>query len=116
LIRDHDVELAHDAFDAIYRVDCAAQAHDLILCDLARGDLAGPELWAYLSITRRDAAERMIFVASTPLQSEAAAFLGRVSNLCVELPVDADGLDALARRRRLRRSGASREKCGGTAP
>ena len=97
----HDVEAARDAFDAIYRIDCAAHPHDLIFCDLARGDLPGPELWAYLSLSRKSAAGRIVFVASAPLTLETKAFLARVPNLCVELPVDPEAFDALARRRRM---------------
>ncbi len=95
----HDVEFARDAFDAIYRIDCATRPHDLIFCDLTRGDMPGPELWAYLSMTRKSAAERMVFLASTPLCSETEAFLARVPNLCVLLPVGRAGFDALAVRR-----------------
>jgi hypothetical protein len=97
----HDVESARDAFDAIYRIDCAVHPHDLIFCDLARGDLPGPELWAYLSLGRKSAAGRIVFVASAPLRPETTAFLARVPNLCVELPVDPEAFDALARRRRM---------------
>jgi hypothetical protein len=48
----------------------------------------------------------MVFVASAPLGSEAKAFLARVPNLCIELPLDPDAFDDLARRRAatLRRS------------
>jgi hypothetical protein len=83
----HAADFARDAFDAIDRIDCAARPYDVVLCDLARGDVPGPELWAYLSISRRDAAQRMVFVASAPLGSETHAFIARVPNLCLELPV-----------------------------
>jgi len=46
------------------------------------------------------------FVASAPLRSDATAFLARVPNLCVQLPVDPDAFDALARRRAMGRSSA----------
>jgi len=94
----HEVDIARDAFDTIYRIDCAGRPYHLIFCDLARGDVPGPELWAYLSLRRRDAAERMLFVASGPLAATAKAFLARVPNPRIELPVDADELDALTRR------------------
>jgi len=102
----HEVDFARDAFDGIYRIDCAVRPYDVVLCDLARGDVPGPELWAYLSISRQDAAERLVFVASAPLGSEAKAFLARVPNLCVELPVDPEAFDALARRRAVVRRSA----------
>jgi hypothetical protein len=101
----HNVESARDAGDAIYQIDCATRPHDVIFCDLAREDLPGPELWAYLSLHCESAARRMVFVASAPLRIETRAFLARVPNLCLELPVDPEALDALARRRRaVRRS------------
>jgi CheY-like chemotaxis protein len=95
----HNVDFAGDAFDAIYRIDRAARPYDMIFCDLASGDVPGPELWAYLSLSRKSAASRMVFVASAALSLEATAFLERVPNLCFELPVDPDAFDALARRR-----------------
>jgi hypothetical protein len=96
----HKVEVARDVFEAAHRIERAAgRPYDLILCDVARNDVPGPELWAYLSLVRRDAARRMVFVASAPLPIEAKAFLARVPNLCIELPVDNEAFDALARRR-----------------
>jgi len=88
VLMGHDVETAHDAVEAIYRIDCSAHREfDVIVCDLARGDLPGPELWAYLSLSRKEAARRMVFVASGPLKPETRAFLAHVPNLCVELPL-----------------------------
>ena len=95
----HEVEIARDAFDAIYQIDCAGRPHDVIFCDLARNDLPGPELWAYLSLGRAGAAQRMVFVASKPLGSETHAFLDRIPNPCVVLPADPEALDALVTRR-----------------
>ena len=40
----HDVDVAGDAVEAIYRIDCETGAYSVIFCDLARGDLPGPEL------------------------------------------------------------------------
>jgi CheY-like chemotaxis protein len=100
----HQVDAAHSALDAIYRIDCARLPYDVVLCDVVRGDLPGPELWAFLSINRKRAAERMVFVASTPLAPEARAFLDRVANPCVWLPTDAGAFDAFVGRRA---SGAS---------
>jgi hypothetical protein len=95
----HDVEFARDAFDAIHRIDDAGRPHDVIFCDLASKALPGPELWAYLALVRAPAAERMVFVASTPLPSETTAFVQCIPNPCVDLPVDAEALDALVSRR-----------------
>jgi len=95
----HEVEVARDAFDAIYRIDCSGPPYDAIFCDLAQGDLPGPELWAYLSLNRAPAAERMVFIASAPLRPETRTFLRCVPNHCVDLPVDADAIHALAVRR-----------------
>jgi hypothetical protein len=100
----HQVDAAQSALDAIYRIDCALRPYDVVLCDLVRGDLPGPELWAFLSISRKRAAERMVFVASTPLAPGAMEFLDRVPNPCVWLPTDAGAFDAFVSRRA---SGAS---------
>jgi hypothetical protein len=97
----HDVECARDALDAIRRIDLSGRPHDIIFCDLASNERpgSGAGLWAYLALLRPPAAERMVFVASTPLPSETTAFVQCVPNQCVDLPVDAEALDALVSRR-----------------
>lgn len=95
----HEVEVARDAFDAIYRIDCVGRPHDVIFCDLASDSLPGPELWAFLGLSRASAAERMVFVASSILRPEARAFLEGIPNLCVELPADGEAVHALINRR-----------------
>lgn len=84
-----DVEVARDAFDAIYRIDCAGCAHDVIFCDLGCREVPGLELWAFLRLGRARAAERMVFVAPAPLRPESLALLERVPNTCLELPASA---------------------------
>jgi hypothetical protein len=83
----YDVDVTRDAFDAIYCIDGASRPYELIFCDLARGDLPGPELWAYLSITRSQAAARMVFVASGSLRPETIDFLAKTTNPFVQLPL-----------------------------
>jgi hypothetical protein len=97
----HEVELARDAVDAIDRIGskCTRRPHDVIFCDLASKDRAAAVLWAYLALLRPPVAERMVFVASAPLPSETAAFVKCIPNACVDLPVDAEALDALVNRR-----------------
>jgi len=95
----HEMDFARDAFDAIDRIEAASRPYDVILCDLARAELPGPELWAYLSVTFPDAAGRMAFVSSAPLLATAEAFLACIANRCVALPVDVATLVALARPR-----------------
>ncbi|HEY2515465.1 MAG TPA: hypothetical protein VGI39_31575 [Polyangiaceae bacterium] len=93
-----EVEIARDAFDAIDRIDCASAPYSAIFCDIDRADLPGPELWAYLSISRADAAARMVFVASAPPSLATQAFLDRVPNACVHLPEDVEAIPALVER------------------
>lgn len=95
----HDVEVVRDGLDAIHRIDCAHRAHDVIFCDLACEPVPGPELWAFLGLSRSTAAERVVFIASTPIRAETVAFLERIRNPCLTLPLDADGLHALVNRR-----------------
>ncbi len=92
----HEVEVVSDAIEAIYAIDAAP--FDVIFCDL-RGDVPGPELWAYLSLDRTHDARRIVFVATEPLTAEALEFLERVPNPCVELPFDSEALHMLAVRR-----------------
>ena len=95
----YDVDVAKDAFDAIYPLDSGASPYDVIFCDINRDDLPGPELWAYLSVSRPEAAASMVFVASTPPPLEVQAFLERVPNPCVYLPEDVGSIEMLVRQR-----------------
>ncbi len=95
----HQVEIAADAFEAIDRIDCASRPYDVIFCDVASAEVPGPELWAYLSLGRAVAAQRMVFVATSPVSVDTRAFLSGIPNHCVELPADADAIEALVRRR-----------------
>ena len=114
----HDVETVHDAVGALYCID--GEAHrpfDAILCDLGRGDLAGPELWAFLSITRKSAAARMVFVASEPLKPQTQAFLAAVPNTWVKLPLSGDDINLGAMRRApAGRTEPARQSSPGGAP
>lgn len=93
-----EVDVARDAFDAIDRIDCASSPYGAIFCDIDRPDLPGPELWAYLSISRADAAARMVFVASGPPSLATQAFLDQVPNPCVHLPADLENIRSLVDR------------------
>ncbi len=84
----HSVEVVCDPVDAIHRIDCAASSHDVIFCDLECDKLSGPELWAFLAQRRTHAAGRVVFVASSVPSKGTLAFLARVPNLWLRLPVD----------------------------
>jgi len=110
----HEVLVARNAIEAIYRLDGEGRPFDLIFCDLARGDLPGPELWAYLSLHRAQEARRIVFVASGPLRPETQMFLEEVPNVCIELPLDSESLHMLAVRRASPPPGSlSRVRLGG---
>jgi DNA-binding NtrC family response regulator len=104
LIR-HEVQVARGAFDALNRIDCEGSPYEVVFCDLsdrACNDLAAPELWASLSLRRATVARRMVFLASGRLSSKASAFLDRIPDPCVALPIDAEAIDALVNRRATR--------------
>jgi hypothetical protein len=104
LIR-HEVQVVRCAFDAVFRVDVEGPPHEVVFCDLcdrASNDLVAPELWAFLSLRRAAVARRMVFLASGRLSSKASAFLDRIPNPCVALPIDAEAIDALVNRRATR--------------
>ena len=85
------VDFARDPVSVLHHIDWATVPHALIFCDMTRGDIPGPELWAYLSIRRRDAADRLAFVASTRLRPPALAFLSLVPNVRLALPLACRG-------------------------
>jgi hypothetical protein len=85
----HDLDFARDLVEALDRIDSAVPPYDLIFCDLTSGEVPGPELWALLSIRRKVAASRVVFVATAPVNPSLRDFLARVPNVCVELPVAA---------------------------
>ncbi len=85
----HTVTTAHDVVEAIHHINCAVgNPFDIIFCDVACGDVTGPELWAYLSQNRKNAAQRMVFVAREPVPLPTRAFLAAVPNAWVQLPLD----------------------------
>jgi hypothetical protein len=74
------------------RIDSTNDLFNVILCDATRGEITGPELWAYLSRHRQAAAKRLVFVSSGPVPPDTRAFLARVPNAWLELPSDNDAL------------------------
>jgi hypothetical protein len=104
----HDVDFARDAVEVIHKIDCADPGYDLVLSDAVLGELPGPELRAYLALTRRRAAESVVYVISAPLSPQRRALVQRVPSMCVALPIGGECLDALMRgRERLRAADAA---------
>jgi CheY-like chemotaxis protein len=84
-----------DALDLL----TAGRRFDLVLCDVMLNDMTGVEL--LVSLRRADAsqAERVVFMARARLSPAARYLLDGVSNLCIEMPCDIEGLRALVERR-----------------
>jgi CheY-like chemotaxis protein len=99
VLAHHEVETSHDVVDALCRIDSTNSHFNVIFCDATRGEITGPELWAYLSRHRQAAAKRLVFVSTGPVPPDTRAFLARVPNAWLELPSDNDALRTLIARR-----------------
>jgi CheY-like chemotaxis protein len=84
-----------DALDLL----TAGRRFDLVLCDVMLNDMTGVELLASLRCADPSQAERVVFMARTKLPPVARYLLEGISNLCIEVPCDIEGLRALVERR-----------------
>jgi signal transduction histidine kinase len=71
------------------------QRYDVILCDLHMPDLSGMELHQKLSENRPATAERMVFMTGGTFTERSREFVHRISNLCIDKPIDVQELRAL---------------------
>jgi CheY-like chemotaxis protein len=73
--------------------------YDLILCEVMLRDMTGVELLSQLWQDHPGQAQRLVFLTKRPVSPVLQYLLDGVSNLCIESPVDMDGLRALIERR-----------------
>jgi CheY-like chemotaxis protein len=80
-------------------VIAVGRPYDLVLCDVMLRDMTGVELLSRLRRDHPGQAQRLVFMARRQLSPVLQYLLDGVSNLCIEVPVDMDGLSALIERR-----------------
>ena len=71
------------------------QLFDVILCDLHMPDLSGMDLHQRLAENRPRTAERMVFMTGGTFTERSREFVQRVSNPCVDKPIDVQQLRLL---------------------
>jgi CheY-like chemotaxis protein len=72
---------------------------DLILCEVMLCDTTGVELLSRLWRDHPGQGQRLVFMTSRQVSRALQYLLDAVPNLCIESPVDLDGLRALIERR-----------------
>jgi len=68
---------------------------DIILCDLHMPDISGMELHSKLNENRPATAERMIFMTGGTFTERSREFVRRVSNPCIDKPIETQRLREL---------------------
>jgi signal transduction histidine kinase/CheY-like chemotaxis protein len=91
LAREHDVELAASATEALDRLR-AGHPFDVIVCDLMMPQMTGMDLHAQLALHSPDLAARVVFVTGGAFTADARAFLNAVPNQRLEKPFGAHQL------------------------
>jgi CheY-like chemotaxis protein len=91
---EHDVAIVTSAREALEAIEAGAH-FDVIFCDMMMPVMTGMEFYDHLLRTRRDLAERIVFLTGGAFTVRAREFLDRVPNTRVEKPFDARNLRAL---------------------
>ncbi len=95
---EHDVTTVTDPADALSRV-AGGERFDVILCDVMMPVMTGAQLHERMAQIAPQEAARIVFVTGCALLPEVRDFLDRVSNTCLEKPIDAHALRAFVSRR-----------------
>jgi two-component system, NtrC family, sensor kinase len=94
---EHDFVSVRSGADAL-AVIAVGRSFDLVLCALILRDMSGMDILFHLCREHPDQAGRLVFMAHSGTSAKPHAFDG-VSNLCIDVPSDMDGLRALIERR-----------------
>ncbi len=97
LSREHEVVSTMAAKEAL-ALCLKGEKFDLILCDLMMPDMTGMDLYAELSRSAPDMANRMIFLTGGAFTTKARAFLADPPKEHIEKPFDAANLRAIVQR------------------
>ncbi len=110
----YEVTVVGDATQAVALVADGTRA-DVILYDLTMRGMNGAEFFARLCAVSVRQASRIVFLGGGTVPLGLAEFLSRVTNPCVQRPVDLDALRALVDRHvaeELARSGPASQAGG----
>jgi DNA-binding NtrC family response regulator len=97
-LSEHQVIAVPSGKDALDLLS-GGRRFDLVLCDVMLSDMTGVELLASLQRADPSQAERVVFMARARLSPVVRYLLDGISNLCIEMPCDIEGLRALVERR-----------------
>jgi DNA-binding NtrC family response regulator len=95
---DHEIVAVECGEDALAVIG-AGQHFDLILCDVIMQGMNGTAVLGFLENEHPTQAERLVFMADRMVSPIVQYLLDGVPNLCLERPLDLDGLRALIERR-----------------
>jgi len=98
LERDHEVLSLADPADAVARIAAGAR-FDVVLYDLTMRGMNGAEVFARVCALSTRQAARIVFLGGGTMPLALAEFLSRVSNPCLQRPLDLQVLRALVDRR-----------------
>jgi CheY-like chemotaxis protein len=96
LSNEHAVSIVANGREALARVH-EGERYDVILCDLMMPEMTGSDLYAALSETAPDQANRIIFITGGAFSPSSQVFLERVPNACFEKPCDIQKLRSAIR-------------------
>jgi DNA-binding response OmpR family regulator len=98
LSREFDIVSAHGGRAAVDRI-LAGEKFDVIVCDVMMPDLSGIDVFERARAVSSETAARIVFITGGVVVPFMRAFLDRVTNPCLEKPIDLDALRVLLRER-----------------
>lgn len=94
----HDVTVVLHPLDAVSLLT-SGETYDAILCAIDMPAVTGGDLYAMLSQVTPEAADRAVFMRSTPLRESERLFLERMARPCYVQPAELSALRDLVRAR-----------------
>lgn len=88
----YDIDIASGGREAIALID--AGPYDAIVCDVMMPGMSGQDLYEELTSRRRGEEARIVFITGGAYTADAASFVAKVKNPCVEKPFDMSALVA----------------------
>jgi signal transduction histidine kinase len=94
---DYEARIATTGTEALRMLtqDEEGQRFDMILCDLHMPELSGMDLHARLASVYPALADKMVFMTGGTFSEKSREFVNRVSNACIDKPIDLPRLRAL---------------------
>ena len=97
LSAEHQVTCVRSSREALLEIE-SGRSFGVVLCDLMMPDMTGMDLFADLSRSAPQLAERVVFMTGGVFTPRAREFLDRVPNPRIEKPFDWDQLRAIVRK------------------